>query len=191
MRHPTILQAEQAVLVVVDIQEKLLRAITDAERVVANVRRLILAAKELELPIIHSEQYPKGLGPTVPEVYETIEAAELAGAPIRYVEKSTFSCTANEAFLQALEELERRQVILSGIEAHICVLQTALDLAAGPWSPFVVADAIGSRDDQNRTLALQRLVQAGVVVPVTESVLYEMIGTSRHEAFRAVSRLIK
>ncbi|MFH0911882.1 MAG: hydrolase [Planctomycetota bacterium] len=191
MAGASLLSAERAVLVVVDIQERLLPVISDGQEVAANTVRLIRGAKELGVPIVLTEQYPKGLGPTVPKVREAVEEARAASRKVAYVAKTAFGCTGDEAFVRALKELGRKQVVLCGIEAHICVLQTALGLIAEGYETFVAADAVGSRKMSHCILALKRLMQAGATLAVTESVLYEMLRDSGHPAFKAICRLVK
>jgi nicotinamidase-related amidase len=184
MSHETLLRAEDTVLVMVDVQEKLLPHIAEAERVVRNCRLLVEGAKLLGVPVLCTEQYPKGLGPTVPE----LRAALPPGDPIA---KMSFSCAGEDAFLDALEEMDRDQVLLCGIETHVCVLQTALDLLDNGAQVQVAADAVGSRAEANRAFALERMRRAGVVVTVAESALFECLSMAGTETFKAVSRLVR
>jgi nicotinamidase-related amidase len=192
MSHPGLIRTEDAVLVVVDVQEKLLPAIHNPDFLVGNIARLVRGAAALEVPLIVSEQYPKGLGRTVPELAAPIEEARGKNPElVRLVEKTTFSCAAEDRFLDAIEGLGREQIIICGIEAHICVLQTAMDLQEEGNLVYVVADAIGSRNPANRDLALQRMQMNGIQPAVTESALYEMLHDSRHEAFKEICALVK
>ncbi len=185
-RHPGLLARDEAVLVVVDVQEKLLRAIHGGEGVAENCRRLVEGAGLLGIPVLATEQYPRGLGPTTPELRQALEAA---GASL--AEKMTFSCAGCDAFLAALDASGRRQVVLSGIETHVCVLQTALDLLQAGLRVHVPADAVGSRAEANRLVALDRLRAAGGIVTTTESVLFEALGTAADPEFKSVTRLIR
>lgn len=173
-----------SMLVVIDIQDRLAPAITGIDRVVANTTVLLDAARRLEVPILASEQYPKGLGKTVPTV------AELT-PPGAIVEKIEFSAAANSAFSERLAALERSVPVICGIEAHVCVLQTALDLLASGLRPVVVRDATGSRATASAEAAWQRMQQAGIELVTTEMVVFEWLRQADHPAFRELSRLIK
>jgi nicotinamidase-related amidase len=180
-------RAEGSVLVLVDIQERLLAAMEAAARagVVRNARILREAAVCLDVPVLITEQYPKGLGRTAAEV--------TAGAPagIPPVEKTCFSCADSAAFQEQLRSAGRPQVVLAGMEAHVCVLQSALGLAAAGWEVFVVEDACCSRNPAHHANAMARLRQAGVIVTNTESVLFEWLRDARHERFRTISALVR
>jgi nicotinamidase-related amidase len=178
MPEPKLVRAADSALAIVDVQERLAAVMPARDSVVRAIRTLLEAASLLEIPILLTEQYVKGLGPTVPEV-----GAHLPPRAIR-IEKTGFSACA------ALP-LTRPQVVLAGMEAHVCVLQTALEWAAAGRDVFVVADAVCSRSEANRTNALARLQSAGVVVTNTESVLFEWLRDAAHEHFRAISKLIR
>jgi nicotinamidase-related amidase len=174
-------------LLVVDVQERLAGAMPDAELepVLRNLGVLLQAADRLEIPVTATEQYPRGLGPTVPAV-----AASLPAASGRF-EKTGFSCCLAEGFSEALAAAARPQVVLAGMEAHVCVLQTAIDLTSRGFEVYVVEDAVCSRNSRHRDNALARLRQAGVWVTNTESVLFEWLRDSSHPQFKAVSKLIR
>lgn len=174
-------------LVVIDIQDRLAGAMsdTDRERVIRNTGVLLQAADLLSVATVVSEQYPRGLGPTAGVVAERVPA----GSPV--VEKTCFACSANEGFGTALKGNDRPQVILTGMETHVCVLQTAMELLRGGYQVFVVEDAVCSRSEANHRNALERMRAAGVVVTNTESVLFEWLRDARHEHFKAISALIK
>jgi hypothetical protein len=155
------------------------------EAMVRNTRVLIQAAACLGLPVLATEQYPKGLGPTVARLAEVLPS----GAPC--LEKTCFSCAGAEAFLAALAASGRSQVILTGMEAHVCVLQSALELREDGREVFVVEDACCSRTEKNHANAIGRLRAAGVVVTNTESVLFEWLRDARHEHFKAISTLLQ
>jgi len=180
-------RAADSVLVIIDIQERLAAAMVPAQRqaAVRNTRILIQAAACLGIPVLATEQYRKGLGPTVTELTEV-----LPGGTQR-LEKTCFSCAGAEPFSQALGASGRSQVILAGMEAHVCVLQSALELRAAGREVFVVEDACCSRKQENRTNAMYRLRGAGVVVTNTESVLFEWLRDARHEHFKAISTLLR
>ncbi len=181
-------RAEDSVLLVVDIQQRLAAAMPEEarRRVFRNTAILAEAARLLGIPRLLTEQYPKGLGPTEPAVHE-----RLGGSGVRPFEKTSFSCCGAEGFLQGLRATERRQVILAGMEAHVCVLQTALELHAAGLGVYVAEDATCSRDPANHRNAMERLRQAGVAVTNTESVVFEWLRDSRHAQFKAISGLLR
>ena len=171
-------------LVVVDIQERLLPFIFEKEQLIQTSVRLIKGAAILGIPIFATEQYRKGLGPTAPEV-----AAAITGfAPL---EKVTFSACGAEDFSEALKRKEVKNVILCGIEAHVCVLQTCLDLLDHDVNVFVAADAISARNPENSRLAMQRMHDAGAVIASTEMILFELLGRARTDEFKQVQMLVK
>lgn len=177
-----LIHAEQSSLLVIDVQEKLVPALHEASRAVAAMRWLIQAARLNNVPVVFTEQYPRGLGPTLPCLTEAAPEAPVFS-------KTTFSCVAG-ACLPEEPTLRRPQIVICGIEAHVCVLQTALDLHTGGRSVFVVADAISGRGAQNSVLALQRLQAAGVQVVSREMVLFEWMRDSRAAPFREASQTL-
>jgi nicotinamidase-related amidase len=171
-------------LLVVDIQERLVPAMEPDRPFIATAAKLLQAANALKIPVLASEQYPKGLGRTVPELAGLIPEAD------RY-EKMEFSCYANGAIRQALAGVNRAQIVLAGIEAHVCVLQTALELAAAGSAVFVVADATASRRAESRETAFRRMVADGVTLVTLEMVLFEWLRSAADPEFRAISQLIR
>lgn len=180
-------RATDSVLVIVDLQERLAAAMVQAARtsVIRNVRILLDAATRLGIPVLVTEQYPKGLGPTAAEVVEILPG----GTP--RLEKTCFSCAGTESFSTALEASGRTQVILAGMEAHVCVLQSALELRAVRQGVFVVEDACCSRNQEHHANAMHRLRAAGVMVTNTESVVFEWLRDARHEHFKAISARLR
>ena len=176
------LTSEGAALLIVDIQEKLLRAIEGRDRLLANAMRLVRAARILDVPVFATEQYPRGLGPTVDE---------LAGLIPNRPAKTTFHCLGAPGIVAGLAESGVRHVTLAGIEAHVCVAQTALELLRTGYRVQVLADAVGSRFAVDREIALRRLEHAGVVVSTTEAALFEWLGGAEHPRFKDVSALVK
>lgn len=174
--------AGRGALLVVDLQEKLLAAVEDGERVVANAVRLVRGAGLFGMPVASTEQYPLRLGPSVPEVAGLI--------PERWP-KTTFHCCAVPQVLELLYARRVRHVTLAGIEAHVCVAQTALELLNLGFRVQVPADAVGSRHRIDRKYALRRLERAGAVVSTTEAVLFEWAERSDRPEFQALSALIK
>ena len=178
MPEPKLVRAADSALVVIDIQEKLAAAMTMRGQVVRAASLLVEAAAQLRIPVVVTEQYPKGLGGTVVEL-----AAKLPEGHTR-IEKTSFSACG-------LLPLTRPQVVLAGMEAHVCVLQTALELAASGREVYVVADAVCSRTEANYRNALARMEAAGVVITNTESVIFEWLRVAGHEQFRALSKMIR
>ena len=183
MPHRLLLLPNHASLVLVDVQERLAAAMRRRQGVVQNIVLLIQTANRLGIPIVHTEQYPKGLGRTVPEV-----AALLRGDPI---EKTTFNCCAVESFLSALKRTGTKRVVLAGMEAHVCVAQTALDLVYRGHDVHVPVDAVCSRHEVDWEYGIRKIERAGGVLTTTEAAIFELLGKADTEVFRAVSRLIK
>jgi nicotinamidase-related amidase len=181
------LDRENAVLVVIDAQERLMPAIDGAEGITRNLERLVRGAHLLGVPAILTEQYVKGLGATVEPLRRAFE--ETAG--YRPVEKSCFSAHGCAAFTAQLAALGRRQVIVAGVETHVCVYQTAIDLAGSGAEVTIVADAAGSRTAENKEIALRRLVADGVKLSSTEMALFELTVASGTDEFRAISKLVR
>lgn len=174
------MRAETSALLIVDVQARLLPAIHDGPRVLANCVWLAQVAQRLGVPVIASEQYPQGLGHTAPEL-----AAVLPPDGVRT--KVHFSCVADQCF-EDVPAWHRSQIVVAGTEAHVCVLQTVLDLAARGTKVFVVADAVGSRRTEDRDLALARFRQHGIDVVSREMVAFEWLHRAATDVFRAVSR---
>lgn len=182
---PVKLAREQAQLLVIDIQEKLLPYIHDHGRVTVQSVRAIRMARELELPITQSEQYPQGLGPTTAEVRDAL------GDGITKCEKLTFSFCADARCRLHLESQKRPQILLIGIEAHVCVQQTALELLEMGLQPVVLADAAGSRRPLDYSVALELMRHAGVMVTTVESALFQLVRSSGTEMFKRILPLAK
>jgi nicotinamidase-related amidase len=179
-----LLRREHACLLVIDVQERLMAAMNDGAKLAANAALLIKAARRLGVPVLISEQYPKGLGPTLPEL-----SAAAAGEPV--VTKMEFSCTEAPGYLDRLKATGRSQAVLTGIEAHVCVLQTALGLRALGYPVFVVADAVASRRVESVALALERMREAGCSIVTTEMVVFEWLGRAGTPEFKELSALVK
>ncbi len=180
-----LVEAAKSCLLMVDMQERLLPAIHDFERLIEKCSLLLQVAEKLDLPLIVTEQYPKGLGPTIPEL-------ENKNATV--FEKLSFSGMRDEkirAHFKTLEDSGFKQVLVCGAEAHVCVLQTALDLKAAGFEVFVVADACSSREENSVALALTRLRHHGVQVVNAEMAVFELAGKAGTPEFKALSELIK
>lgn len=173
-----------AVAVLVDFQEKLAPAVEDRADKEAALVRAVRGFRILGVPVLVTQQYTKGLGATTPVV------AEALGKP-DYIEKNSFSCMRTEAFTHALYETGRRDVLLMGIETHICVQQTALQLLEEGYRVFLLADCCASRHIEDHNLSLRRMEQAGVVLTSTEAVLYELMRDSGCAGFKDIVKLIK
>ena len=183
-RSPLLLDRHKASLVVVDIQERLLPVITGKEAILQNAIRLIKGASVLGLPVLITEQYPRGLGKTVQDVVAALD-------PLSPFEKLTFSACGSDQFVASLKAQNRSQIVLSGIEAHVCVLQTCLDLIEEGFRVFVAADAIASRSPENQLLALERMRSAGAVIISTEMALFEMLERAGTPEFKKIRDLVK
>jgi len=171
-----------AVLVVVDVQERINAVMADQAHL-PRIAVLVEACAALGVPVVATEQYPKGLGPTVPSLATLLPEPPLV--------KETFSCAREPLVRAALEATDRRQAIVVGIEAHVCVLQTALDLVAADFQVHVPHDAVNSRRPADKEWALRRMASAGVVVTATESALFELLERCGTDEFKAVSRMIR
>lgn len=179
------IRKERCCALVIDVQERLLPVMDTANRVEANVLKLVKGLQILGLPILVSEQYPKGLGHTVDSVKEVLAGRETL------VEKVAFSCCEEPTFFSALSKLGKKTVILCGIEAHICVLQTVLDLEENGFLPVVVEDCIASRNPNDKAVALERMRKTGAVITTLESILFELTGAAGTDQFKLISKLIK
>ena len=171
-------------LLIVDIQARLLPKMSAADAVVANAAVLLKAAARLDIPVLVSEQYRKGLGPTVAALEPLLPAGNV-------IEKMTFSCMAEADFAARFRALGRAQAVVAGIEAHVCVLQTAEQLLDDGVRVFVVADATSSRVPLSHERALQRLRAAGAVIVTTEMVVFEWLRRAGTPEFKEISALIK
>lgn len=181
MKHSQIIQRSTSFLLLIDIQERLAPAISQGDDVIERNAWLLQIAKELQVPVVVTEQYPKGLGSTVAALQPFLTQAT-------WVEKTHFSVLAEPHVQAQLQGLQRPQVIVTGTEAHVCVLQSALQLQAVGFQVFIVADAVGSRVNDNKILALQRLRDAGCVIVSSEMVAFEWLHKSGTDEFRHISK---
>lgn len=180
------LRRDDTLLVVVDVQGKLARVVHDSEAMLSVLAKLVQGAQILGLPIVWVEQYPEGLGPTVEEIAGLLEQA--GASPIA---KRTFNACDQPAFLEAVRQSGRRQVLIAGIEAHICVYQTAVDLKARGYEVEVVVDAISSRTAENKQIGIEKMKQGGVAVTCLETALYELLRVGEGETFKQILKLVK
>lgn len=174
----------KAGLVVVDIQEKFAPVIHELPRMIQNSLRLIKGAAILRVPVFATEQYRKGLGSTVPEIASAIPNF----APM---EKNSFSCCGAPGFIETLQAKGVQDVILCGIEAHVCVCQTCLSLLDAGFRPFVIADAISSRTPDNHRLGVERMRDAGAVIVSTEMILFELLERAGTDEFKRILTMVK
>ncbi len=185
--HPNLLSASNSLLIVVDLQTKLSAAMPehDAELMTANARSLVEAAGFLHIPVLLTEQYPKGLGATDASITDLLSEDTLI------FDKTGFSCCAAEGFTDTVASTDRKQIILVGQEAHVCVLQTALELLHLGYQVHVVEDAVCSRKAEHKFYALQRMQQQGATISNYESVLFEWVKDSTHLEFKSISGLLR
>jgi len=177
------LDRDRAALVLIDLQTRLVRAIHEPESVVASCQKLVRGMLALGVPILWTEQNPDGLGPTVPAVADL-----LPGEPIT---KRAFSCCGDPGFADALDGLGRQQLVLAGIESHVCVWQTAADLLARGCEVQVCADAVSSRTPANRDLGLQKARDAGAALTSVETALFELLRVAEGSAFKQILQIVK
>lgn len=184
MAHPHLLSKEKTILVLVDIQEKLLKVMWKKEELVLNVSKLIKAFKIMKLPILLTEQYPQGMGQTDQSISELLKE-------VKPMEKICFSCMGKDEFSERIKSSGKDQVVLCGIESHICVLQTALDLLHQGYFVYVPYDGTSSRKESDCRNALDRMQKEGAVIGSIESAIFELLKTADSPAFRQILRIIK
>lgn len=175
---------EECAGLVIDIQEKLFPHMDQQEELLRKSLILIEGMQLLGVPMMITEQYPKGLGPTIQQIHQAMENC----FPI---EKISFSCCDEPAYQEALKPLGRDKVIICGIEAHVCVLQTVIDLVASGYDPVVVADCISSRSPEDKRWAMERMLSEGAIITTCESILFELTRVAGTDEFKAISRLVK
>jgi nicotinamidase-related amidase len=183
-RHKNILTASDAVLLIIDVQEAFRKYIPEFDLMTKNITTLIKGAQILNVPIVVTEQYPKGLGKTVEELFS-------AFGTVTSFEKNCFSCCGLEEFSDRLKQLGRKQVIVSGIEAHVCVNQTVHDLLHNGYESHLIVDAVYSRSPLNKEIALQKMFMAGAIPSTVECALFEMLVASGTAEFKVVQSLVK
>jgi nicotinamidase-related amidase len=184
MYHPDLLRRGDSLLVIVDIQTKLLNVMFEKDRLVSSCRKLIQAMKILGIPMLMTEQYPKGMGSTDPKILEVL-------GDIEAIEKLSFSCCGAEDFNRKMESFGKKQIVVIGIEAHVCVLQTVQHLLNRGYFAYVPYDAVSSRKEADYKNALDRMRQAKAVIGSVESALFELLEKAGTPLFKEISRLIK
>lgn len=173
------LDKENAVLIVIDFQERMLPHIENKETIIKNSRKLIKAFKIFNLPIIYTKQ--KKLG----EIVDEVEAGKVI------VEKTTFSCFREKKFVEILRKIKRKKCLIVGVEAHICVLQTAIDLIENGYESYVAIDCIGSRNEEDKKVAVEYMIQQGVIPTTAETAIYEILKTAETPEFKKILEIVK
>ena len=174
----------QTQALVVDIQDRLFPHINNNEQLLQNSITLIKGLKLLKIPFILNEQYPKGLGHTIKPIKELLKE-EIA------YEKVTFSCCQTDATMHAIKNKNKKFIIVFGVEAHVCVLQSVLDLLEAGFAPVLVTNCIGSRDSNDKRVAIDRMTQAGAIPTTYESLLFELCASAKNSSFKEISKLVK
>jgi nicotinamidase-related amidase len=184
MRHPNLLAKENSFLLIIDVQEKFREHICDFSSVIKTITKLIEASKILGIPVVVTEQYPQGLGPTVAEISSCLANGVSFS-------KRAFSCCQDGSFVDFLKQMKRNQVIVSGIESHVCVNQSVHDLIAIGYSPHLIVEAIGSRTLENKEIGLKKMIASGAILSSLETALFELLKDSASDTFRSVQQLVK
>ena len=178
------LAIENSLLVVIDVQDRLVRVMHGKEALLKNLQQIIKGAGILNIPMIVTEQDPEKLGATVPEISSLLDN-------IRPIHKSSFSCCETDAFMKELENAKRGQILVAGVESHVCVYQTTLDLIRAGYEVHILTDCTSSRTKENRALGVERMRDEGAKLTGTEMVLFELLKVARGDRFREISRLVK
>ena len=182
-RSPLLINRDESALLVVDVQEKLLPHVQDGERMVWQIARMIRGANLMNVPVLATEQYPKGLGPTTPEIKSLL--------PEPIPEKLMFSCRECREVSDFLNEKNIQNLVLVGIETHVCVLQTAFDFMSMGWNVFLAVDGVSSRFASDREMAIRRMENSGVVLTTVESLLFEWCEKAGSDEFKQISKLVQ
>ncbi len=179
-----IIERNNSVLLVIDVQEKFKPVILKWNNLTDNINKLISSFQILKIPILLTEQYPKGLGKTVNKIKNTLNK-------YKPMEKREFSCFKNKAFLKELKKLKRKNLIICGIEAHVCIINTLLDAISKGFKVHLVIDAISSRKKSDLKIAIERAKKAGAFLTTTEMVIFQLTKTSKHKKFKEISKIAK
>ena len=178
------LKPENTAFILIDVQEKLARVMHEKEALFENLQKIVKGMQVLNIPILWVEQNPEGLGNTIPELSGLL-------TDIEPVSKLSFSCCGNEDFIQKLKTLDRSQILISGIEAHVCVYQTAVNLTDTDYEVEVVADAISSRTPANKEIAIKKMRDYGVRITSVEMALFELLGRAEGDTFKQLLKIVK
>ncbi len=184
MRHPNLLRKDDTLLVIVDIQTKLLNVMFEKERLISSCSKLIQAGKLLGIPMVMTEQYPEGMGRTDPIISELLK-------DVGIIEKLSFSCCGVNDFNRKIADLGKKQIVLIGIESHICILQTVHDLIWQGYFLYIPYDGVSSRKEDDYRNALDRMRQVGAVIGSVESAIFELMEVAGTPVFRQISKIIK
>lgn len=176
---------EETAAVLIDVQSKLFPHIANSDDLLAQSIKLIKGLKALNIPILVTEQYPKGLGATLPELIEAL------GDSYNPIEKMSFSVCGSAEFMLALKETHRYNLIVAGIEAHVCVQQTILDLSEKYVNPVLIQDCISSRNENDKSVAVDRMKTLGITLATAESILFEMCRSAEAPEFKTISKIVK
>ncbi len=176
--------ADHSLLLIIDVQGKLAQIMYERDKVYKNLTSFIKAAKILNIPIIYTEQAPEKIGPTVSEIAQHL-------TNLTPIKKKSFSCCGSTEFLHELTKFNRQQIIVAGIETHVCVYQTVIDLMERKFKVQLVADAVSSRTQENKVIALERIKSAGIPLTSTEMIICELLKTAEHKNFKDIMGLIK
>lgn len=178
------LATDNTVLLIVDVQGKLAHLMHEKEILFNNIRNTIKGARVLGIPILVTEQYPEGLGPTIPEVAGMLENPNT-------ISKTSFSCCGDDRFMQILNDLHPENVLVAGIETHVCVYQTVRDLLKANYAVQIIADAVSSRTKFNKKIGLKKIIKAGAEITSVETVLFEMLREAGGEKFKKILEIVK
>lgn len=179
------IRRDNVIGVVIDVQERLFPHIHEHNALTAKVDTFIRGMQILNLPLFVTEQYTKGLGKTISSIQTSL------GDYYTPIEKIDFSCCGVDEFMESLDNLGRKQIILTGIETHVCVLQTAMDLVEHKYTPIIVADCVSSRRINDKMIALERMRDAGCIITTVESILFELCAVAGNDTFKQISQLVK
>jgi nicotinamidase-related amidase len=183
-RFEKLLTTDKTALLIIDIQERIIRVINEYETVVENTIKLIKGFKALGIPINYTEQYPKGLGPTVESIQNELEGNDA-------IQKLSFSCSGADDLFSELKKNGITQVVVCGVESHVCVQQTVLDLIANDFQVNLAADAVSSRRVKDYEISLSRMRQHGADVTTTEAILFELLNVCGTDVFKQISKIVK
>ena len=178
------INVEDSLFCLVDVQERLYPHVTNKDEIEKNLLTLVKGLIVHDIPFIVNEQYKKGIGETIPSLRELVDSYP-------HFEKTTFSCCKNESTMDAMKAANKKVVIVAGIETHVCVLQTCIDLLEAGLQPVLVTDCVTSRKQNDTDVAIQRLVQAGVIPTTYESLLFELTVNAKNPVFKEISSLVK
>lgn len=179
-----LLSRDKTALIIIDVQERLFKKVEDRDKIAGNICRLIQFANILGIPIVLTEQYPEGLGPTIHRIRELIPN-------VKPIEKIEFSCMASREFRRRISEINVKNLVLTGIEAHICVAQTAIEAITSGYKVYVVYDAISSRHREDKAIAIERMKQHGAYIITSEMLMYEVLRRAGTTEFKEILKLVR